>query len=577
MKTKLLFICFLLFSIAAHCQLFQNNYEYTQGHLTDANLAKVNDGTNDVVVASNLLSAASPIPILKRLQEDGTIVWSKTYDDTSLANARIFDIENYFDLIFITGSIDVNGVKKVFSARIEAQTGDILDDKYYDIVSQNFNSTGFNVIITETDATGDSNVNPGLLITGYFGNCPNADPSCNLNIGFALRTDLNLNTLWTAEVDSSVSGNLDYDFVNGAVETSDGFVLTGSATGEDNGNVQAGVLVHKIDFEGGFVWDNSYIFGNSRDLSVDAYYDTGSDEVFLLTNFSSWHHFGITVVDNTNGTIEATKSWYVNELNFELDFYGFSLLESLSNSDNLVVYGYRRDYFDGTDTNQSNIVIYEFDKATGNEVGTSYQYLVPFQETQPDPYNLWNTQLPLIYYPDMAIIDSDATTPIHYTVGFRNGDAANGGLANIEFINVDAQKMNECDNIVIDYTRNALGTVDFISNVTSALVTTTDHLMALNDTAITLDFDSCSTSLSLQDQDKLNIRLYPNPASSYIFLGNTEVSEIQIMDIHGKKVFEAKSYSNDEGIFIGNLKTGVYFINVKVSGKTSESLKLIKK
>ena len=577
MKAKLLFIICLLFSISATSQLFQKNIEFAQGNFANANLAKVNDGTNDVVIASNLLSTASPIPVLKRLQEDGTVVWSKTYNDTSLANARFFDIVNYFDLIFVVGSIDVNGVKKVFAAQIEAQSGDILDDKYYDIVNTSFNSTGFNVIISNTDATGDTNPNLGLLITGFFGNCPNADPNCSFNLGFALRTDLSLNELWTTEVGSSVTGNLNYDLVNGAVETSDGFVLTGSATGELNGNIQAGVLIHKIDFEGNFVWDNSYIFGNSRDVSVDGYYDSVNDEVFLLTNFSVWHHFGVTVVDNANGAINAAKSWYVNEVSNNLDFYGFSLVESLSSPNNLIVYGYRRDYFDGTDNNQSNIIIYEFDKATGNEVGTSYQYLAPFQETQPEPYNLWTGQLPLIYYPDMAIIDSDATTPIHYTVGYRNGDAANGGLANIEFINVDALKRNACDHIIIDYTRNALGTVDFITNVSSALVTTVDNAMSLNDTAITLNVDSCSTPLSVIDQNKTEIKLYPNPASSHVFLGNAEVSKIRIMDIQGKKVFETNSYNKNEGIFIGNLKSGIYFISVEASGKTSDNLKLIKK
>ncbi|SDG39605.1 T9SS type A sorting domain-containing protein [Psychroflexus sediminis] len=577
MKSKLLFLLCLLFSMTASSQLFQKNIEFAQGHFANANLAQVNDGTNDVIIASNLLSAAAPIPILKRLQDDGTVVWSKTYDDTTLANARFFDIVNYFDLIFVVGSIDVSGVKKVFAAQIEAQTGDILDDKYYEILNASFNSTGFNVIISNTDATGDTNPNLGLLITGFFGNCPNADPSCSLNLGFALRTDLSLNELWTTEVGSSVSGNLNYDFVNGAVETSDGFVLTGSATGELNGNIQAGVLIHKIDFEGNFVWDNSYIFGNSRDVSVDGYYDSTSDEVFLLTNFSAWHHFGVTVVDNANGTINAAKSWYVNEVSNNLDFYGFSLVESLSSPNNLIIYGYRRDYFDGTDNNQSNIIIYEFDKATGNEVGTSYQYLAPFQETQPEPYNLWTSQLPLIYYPDMAIIDSDATTPIHFAVGYRNGDAANGGLANIELVNVDAQKMNACSNIIIDYTRNALGTVDFITNVSSALVTTTDNTMALNDTAITLNIESCSTQLSVIDQNKSDIKLYPNPASDYVFISDVNVKNIRILDITGKQVIETTSYQKNKGLYIGNLKSGIYFISVKTERESVENLKLVKK
>jgi len=576
MKTILLLISCLLISIPASSQLFQKNFEYSQGNFSNANLSQVNDGTNDVIVASNLLSATAPIPVLKRLQDDGTLVWSKTYEDTSLANARFFDIANYFDLIFVTGSIDVSGIKKVFTAKIEAQTGDILEDKYYDIVNQSFHSTGFKVIISESDATGNSTADPGLLVTGYFSSCFSLDSSCSLNIGFALRTDLNLNTLWATEVDSPVSGNLDYDFVNGAVETNDGFVLTGSSTGELNNNIQAGVLVHKIDFEGNFIWDNSYIFGNSRDLSVDAYYDSASDDVFILTNFSNLHHFGVTAVGNSNGVIDSANSWYVNEDNFNLDFYGFSLLESLTSPNNLTVYGYRRDYFDGTNNTQSNIIIYEFDKATGNEVGVSYQYLIPFQETLTDDYNLWNSQLPLIYYPDMAIIDSDATTPIHYTLGYREGSTSGGGLDNIEFINIDAQKRNECDNIVIDYTRNALGSVDFIPNVTSAQVPTTDNLMAFVDSTIALSFDSCSDPLSTEEQQYKDLKLYPNPASNYIFINSNDSLEIQIIDMRGKKVFESVFGNNDNGIHVGNLRSGIYFAKLRSSNNFIKIVKFIK-
>ncbi|MFO7744824.1 MAG: T9SS type A sorting domain-containing protein [Psychroflexus sp.] len=578
MKLKLLFICYLLFSVTANCQLLQKNIEFAQGHLIDANLAQINDGSNDVIIASNVQSTASPVPVLKRLEDDGTIVWSKTYDDPTLANARIFDITNYFDLIFMTGSIDVGGVKKVFIAKIEAATGNLLDDRYYDIVNSNFNSTGFKVIISETDANGDNILDEGLLVTGFFGSCPNADPGCNLNIGFALRTDLNLNNIWVAEVDSFVSGaNIDYDFVNGVIETSDGFVLTGSATGQGNTSTQAGVLAHKIDFEGQFIWDSSYIFGNSRDVSVDAYYDTTTDEVFILNNYSSIHHFGVTVLDNANGAINNTKSWYANESNNSLDFYGFSLVESLSSPDNLIIYGYRRGYFNGTNTDQTNIFVHEFDKATGNQVGTSYQYTLPYQEPMGGVYGFWSSQLPLIYYPDMALYDTSATTPTHYAVGYRNGDPANGSFSNIEFMNVDAQKMNACDNLILNFNTNTLGTINSIANVTSALASANETVMALDGTSVTLNEDSCSTQLSVRDQNRFNLKIYPNPASDYVYLNqNTDVNKILIRDITGKTVFETNVYNKNEGIFVGNLSKGVYFIRIGTSDNATGNLKLIK-
>ena len=575
MKLKLLFICYLLFTIPAHSQLFQKNIESPQGHLINANLAEVNDGTNDIVIASNRLSTASPEPLLKRLQEDGTMVWSKTYEDPGLTNARIFDITNYFDLIFVTGSVEVNGDKYVLVAKIEASTGNLLASNYYSIISPSFNATGFKVIISESDATGDTNPNPGLVITGFVSNCLIIDPSCSFNIGFALRTDLNLNPIWASEIGSPVSGPLNYDFANGIVETSDGFVITGSTTGQGNSNIQAGVLIHKINFLGVEEWDSSYIFGNSRDVSVDAYYDSTTDEVFVLNNYSSMHHFGVTVVDNALGTIDPNKSWFVNEVNVQLDFYGFSLLESLSTPDNLIVYGYRREYFNGNNTDQSNVIVYEFEKATGNQVGISYQYLSPYQEPQSDVYNFWNGQLPLIYYPDMAI-DNTTTTPLHFTVGYRQGEPANGGLSNIEIINVDALKRNACDDIIIDFNRFPLGTVDLIGASSLGSISINETLMSFNPTNLVLVEDSC-TSLSLQSQEETAIKLYPNPASAYIYIDQADNVTVRLLDITGKLVLETNNYQNNEEIFIGNLENGIYFINVETSEKASKNFKLIKK
>ncbi|NBC58036.1 MAG: T9SS type A sorting domain-containing protein [Bacteroidetes bacterium] len=583
MKSYFTILSFLLLTYSGYTQQAQKNYEASQRHLINANITNVNDGSDDLVIASNQFTPAAPVsePVLKRVTSDGSLVWSKTYNNTTLANARFFDITNYFDLIFATGSIDVNGVKKVFIARIEALNGNLLAAEYYDVVNANFNSRGFKILTTESDATGDGNPNAGVLVTGFFSSCYNFDNTCNLNIGFALRTDLTLNFLWSAEVDSPVTGNNDFDFVNGAVETSDGFLLTGSANHLDNGTNKAAVLAHKLDFEGNFVWDNSYFFGNSRDLSVDGYYDTASNEIYLLTNYSNFHHFGVTVLNNTTGAIDFTKTWYVNEVNFELDFYGFSILESLSNTDNLLVYGYRRNYFNGTSNDQSNVIVHEFEKNNGNQVGSSYQYLLPFQETPGDEFSFWNSpmfpQMPEVYYPDMAINDFDAATTAQYTVGYRNGDPATGGFANIEFFKIESQKTNVCDNMTIDYTTNAINSVTPIStNISSLTITSTKNTLSFNPVNLTLVEDSCDPNVSVNDPSKTQIKIYPNPTSSYVYININDINEVSVFDINGKKVFETKSYDKTEGLYLGDLNNGIYFVNVKTNEFESESFKIVK-
>lgn len=581
MKTKLFFIAFVLTTLTANSQLLQKNFGTPQKHFVNANLASVNDGSNDIIIATNLFDTNAPAtePTLKRVDENGAVVWIKTYENTSLQNARLFDIENYFDLIFVTGSIDVSGTKRLFVAKIEALSGNVLDAKFYDVVSPNFNSMGLKIMATNSDANNDGVVDPGFVITGYFSSCYTVDLNCSLNAGLVLRTDLNLNLLWSKELESIIPGGSaqDYDFINGVVETNDGFLLTGSVTGQDT-FIQQAVLAHKFDFEGNFVWDSSYIFGNARDLSVDAYYDPATNEVFMLNNYSNAHHFGVTVLDNATGAINFSKSWYVNEVNFELDFYGFSLLESDANPNNLIVMGYRRDYFNGSSMDQSNAIIYEFEKATGNQVNLSYQYLLPFQEPVGDEYNFWNAQMPLMYYPDMAMNHTASSgVASYYAVGYREVDPAAGGFTNIELFRMNTLNRNVCDNLVLNFTTNPIASVTALTTVSSGNTPVISTALALNFVVPNYTDGSCDPTMSLEDNTSLNIKMYPNPTTDYVFINARDIEQIEVYDVTGKRLLVANSYNSNRGIYIGDFKNGMYLLTIKTQNSTVQTCKLIKK
>lgn len=579
MKTKLVLFASLLTTIIVSSQTLQKNFGTPQNHFSNLNIAPVNDGTNDIIIASNLFHPSAPIsePTLKRVDENGVIIWINTYENTSLQNARLFDIVNYFDLIFVTGSIDLAGTKRTFIAKIEAFTGNVLDAKFYDIVSQNFNSRGLKIIISESDADGNGSPNPGPVVTGFFGDCYAVDVNCPLNAGFVLRTDFNLNHLWSKELESIVPGSsLDFDFINGIVETNDGFLLTGSVTGENSvGLPRQGVLAHKIDFEGNFQWDSSYIRGNSSDISVDAYYDLTTNELFILANYSVFHNFGITVFDNSTGTINTAKSWVANEENFELDFYGFSLLRSISNADNLVIMGYRRDFFNGSGNDQSNPFIYEFNKSTGNQAGDSYQFLLPYEEPLGDEFNFWNGQMPLMYYPDMAMLNVLNSGVTNYvTVGYRF-DSSNYG--NIELFKIDNLNRNVCDNLPLHFDRNPLGSIVPITTVSSGNTPVTHNALSLNIQSPAFTQDSCDPSLSVGSNEMEEIILYPNPATDYIYITGASVVSVQIADTMGRVVLTTKEFSNSNGLFVGNLKDGMYFVTLTGNNNTTQSFKLLKK
>ena len=99
--------------------------------------------------------------------------------------------------------------------------------------------------------------------------------------------------------------------------------------------------------------------------------------------------------------------------------------------------------------------------------------------------------------------------------------------------------------------------------------------MSFNPTNLVLVEDSC-TSLSLQSQKESAIKLYPNPASTYIYIDQADNATLRLLDLTGKLVLETNNYQNNEEIFIGNLENGIYFMNVETFEKSSKNFKLIK-
>ena len=100
--------------------------------------------------------------------------------------------------------------------------------------------------------------------------------------------------------------------------------------------------------------------------------------------------------------------------------------------------------------------------------------------------------------------------------------------------------------------------------------------MSFNPTSLVLVENSCSSSLSLQSQKESPIKLYPNPASTYIYIDQADNSTLTLLDITGKLALVTNNYQNNEGIFIGNLENEIYFINVETFEKSSKNFKLIK-
>lgn len=577
-KQLILFIT-ILFITKNYSQSFQNTYQVSNKHYHDLNIEPINDGTNDIIVAGNLFDApmANEIFTLKRVDNLGNLVWSKTYNNSTFQHARCFDIVNYFDLMIITGAVDISGSKSTFIAIIEAATGNVNDVKFYDIVSPNFNSTGLNIKVTQSDADGDGLSDLGFVVSGFFSSCYAIDENCSTNIGFVLRTDFNLNKLWTIEIDTPSAGSVqDYDFANNVTETSTGFFITGSATAPiASGFNRQAVLAHKVDFQGNFMWDNSYVFGNSRDVSVDAYYDTTSQKIFMLTNYSVSHNFGVTTIDDSAGVIIFSQSWYANG-GSDFNDYGFKLIES-ETSNNLIVTGYDRDenWIDGLGNSrygESNLFVYEFEKLTGNPVAVNYQYLASHVEPTGDEYNFWNAQMPLIYYPDISFTENTATPSNYHHIGYRTDVV--GAYTGSELFKTANDKKNDCERK--DFIKVPSPITITALQVISGSTPCTASPFVLDDFFISNNVANCDgTSLSIIDDSIAKvISVYPNPTKTSINFSTENIKLCEIYDVLGRIVLTKEM--NTKSIMVNGLNKGMYIIKLYGVNNTVYTSKFIK-
>ena len=308
-------------------------------------------------------------------------------------------------------------------------------------------------------------------------------------------------------------------------------------------------------------------------MSVDAYYDNSTDILYMLCNYSQSHYFAVTVLDNTTGSIGLSNSWVASSGNY--DVYGFTIMESLNSSDNLVVVGYDKEesWIDNDGTSQfgqNNLFIYEFNKNTGNPVAVNYQYLVPHMEPLGDEFNFWNSQLPLIYYPDIAFPHGMSDEANYYLVGYRTEPPAT--FTDAELFKVASDKRNDCEQHEIILTKFSVALQD-VPIIYGPTPNTASPFEPFN-IVINYNSDSCDPGLSIGEIDINKNFIYPNPVSDVLFLKGESLLDYQIFDSSGKSIMEG-SINENKSINVGNLKNGVYFIQIRTI-ETSHVEKFIK-
>lgn len=89
------------------------------------------------------------------------------------------------------------------------------------------------------------------------------------------------------------------------------------------------------------------------------------------------------------------------------------------------------------------------------------------------------------------------------------------------------------------------------------------------------DADNYWTEMSTLESEKLNTRVYPNPAKSEVFIkSDKKIKTISLYSMTGQTIFSHSKYTTDS-IDVSNLEKGTYLLLLYYSDKTKESKKIM--
>ena len=133
------------------------------------------------------------------------------------------------------------------------------------------------------------------------------------------------------------------------------------------------------------------------------------------------------------------------------------------------------------------------------------------------------------------------------------------------------------------YGMDIIDQVLYVTEVTGFTVPAKAHLYSLDGNLIESYTVGMSTNgyykavesdLNIDDNNKIEVALYPNPASDVFFINTTENATVTLYDISGRLV-KTQNYTAS-GISIADLNAGIYLAEITI-GTAKEVRKIIKK
>ncbi|WP_111682966.1 BspA family leucine-rich repeat surface protein [Winogradskyella tangerina] len=90
------------------------------------------------------------------------------------------------------------------------------------------------------------------------------------------------------------------------------------------------------------------------------------------------------------------------------------------------------------------------------------------------------------------------------------------------------------------------------------------------------DGGACPT-LSIDDIELSQVKLFPNPSNSTVHITGFDISESRVIihDVSGKQVYSNINYRKDSAIDISGFNSGIYFVNIEIDNSVT-TIKLVK-
>jgi hypothetical protein len=146
------------------------------------------------------------------------------------------------------------------------------------------------------------------------------------------------------------------------------------------------------------------------------------------------------------------------------------------------------------------------------------------------------------------------------------GDEPSAGHGYAEF----SDRMDEYTQITVplDYSSDDVTCDSLVLIFVSTSISAPKEETVLYIDDITFEFDYTS----VRSSEKVNMRLYPDPATDYMVVSldnQADSYELTVYDINGKQIKHLESLVGDARVAVNDLSAGTYFLKVQQAGNTT--------